>query len=87
MIINVEGDIIAPDGNIYALWSFMGKMSILEYLYILAGFQKEMSPFPLQINMPCGKEYHYESEASIPSKSIPCRCGDETHYVFKYFHN
>jgi hypothetical protein len=86
MILEVDTNIAFDDEPVCALWSSQGKITVLAYLYQLANYKNE-SLFPLCIEMPCGEKYIFKNEDSIPLKSLPCRCKDEMHFVFKYFHN
>ena len=86
MIIEVDIDLIPDSEPIYVLWNEQGKISMLAFLHQYANYRNE-ELFPLHIKMPCGEEYIFKNANSIPSKSLPCRCGDEKHFVFKYFHN
>jgi hypothetical protein len=44
-----------------------------------------MSPSPiLVVQMPCGGRVEYKTKADIPATSVPCPCGDPTHWLIKY---
>ena len=89
MIVEITQEMIEERGSeeVSAFWTKGGRVSIIAYLYHHAVFFGHLSPFPLTIKMPCGNEYFFKKEKDIPSKSMPCKCGDETHYIFKYLYN
>ena len=54
---------------------------LLEFI----GKNYPMSPSPiLVIQMPCGGRAEYKTDADIPDKSVPCPCGDPTHWLIRY---
>ncbi len=38
----------------------------------------------LTIKLPCGSEARYDTEGDIPDVSVPCPCGNPTHWLIKY---
>lgn len=41
------------------------------------------APF-LEVRMPCGTRSSYQTRDDIPSESVPCPCGDASHWVIRY---
>ena len=39
----------------------------------------------LEIRMPCGAVHWWESLETVPEQSVPCRCGDPSHFALRYF--
>lgn len=39
---------------------------------------------PVEVEMPCGKKYMFETSWDIPVEDQPCECGDTKHYVVKW---
>lgn len=49
------------------------------------GYRKEHPDGPiLSINMPCGNKLAITARTEIPLESVPCPCGDATHWFIKY---
>jgi hypothetical protein len=38
----------------------------------------------LQCTLPCGGSKDFPTEDAIPSKSVPCPCGNPKHWMIKY---
>ena len=41
-------------------------------------------PFPISIQMPCGKIVTFKNSSELPDQSLPCTCGRDDHWFIKY---
>jgi len=84
MVISIKED--GSDYKIYAFWCYEGRDALRQFIENCAEMENE-DVFPLKIEMPCGEKYEFLMWEEIPTNSLPCRCGNENHYIFKYFYH
>ncbi len=39
---------------------------------------------PLKVDMPCGSHWELADSADLPDDDIPCTCGSEKHWFFRW---
>ena len=40
--------------------------------------------FPVDIELPCGRQVTFESLRDVPARTMACPCGNSKHFVVKY---
>lgn len=73
---------VAITGNVIGIQAD-SKRGLLRYME-RESRRRPVSPWPLRVGMPCGQSIDFSIGAELPSHSMPCPCGDETHWFIKY---
>ena len=79
---------LRESSEVVAIRSSVWKFSLIgemETDFINLGIKEDL--FPLEIVMPCGCRFQYQSYDDFPSRTVECQCGIDEHKVIEYrFH-